>query len=1170
MFYEKKILDYWKKNDIAKKSLEQNKDKKQYSFYDGPPFATGTPHYGHILSSVAKDVVPRYWRMRGYFVPARWGWDCHGLPIEEIVERKLNISGKNKIEEMGIEKFNSVCRESVLTFVDEWKETIERIGRFVDFDNSYKTMDNDYIESVWWALKKIYEKELIYEDKKVLLYCSRCETPVSNFETAMDNSYKDITEEAIFVKFGIEKNSSLFSDLKIDCEISLVAWTTTPWTLPSNMALAVSKKLDYCLFQKGEDYYILADFFIKNSPILKKESNLKIIKKFKGSKLIGLKYKKIYSINFDKIYSKNYNKGDLSNVYKIWGSDFVTEDGTGIVHVAPMHGEDDFNLGKKNNLPIIPLVDEQGKFNQLSPSFLQNISIKDSDKLIKKDLDSRNLLFAKQGYTHSYPFCWRCDSKLFYYAIPSWFINIQKVKSRLIELNKKINWIPKHLKDGRFGKGLESAPDWNISRNRYWATPIPIWKCQNKKCLHQEFIGSKKDILKQKFSTNNYFFMRHAESIGNGKNILSSYPEKFNNPLTEKGVEQAKNSAKKIKDKKINLIISSPLLRAKETAKIIAKEINYPIEKIEYNQNIREIDWGKLNGGSVTDWFNFWDEKLKSFTPGTIDYMLRKYKTPIPDGESYIQISNRVFDFVKEINKRYQNKNILIISHGAPLKAIENILLSDFDLNEQRIFNNAEIKKIDFKILPYNKDFIIDFHRPYIDEVQFQCPKCGKNMERIKEVLDCWVESAAMPFAELNYPYKNEQEFENRFPADYISEYISQTRAWFYVMHVLNTILFNNISFKNCVCTGVVLNEKGEKMSKSKKNFPDPNLMLEKYGADALRLYLMSSPLLKAENLFFSERELKDNYGTILMLYNILSFYKNYLPSVDLTKKADKTSLIDNWLLLKTDKLITENERSFINYDIISVARNIKNFTNDFSWYLRVSRERLKDGDKQGVMIFRSVLLKLSKIIAPIIPFLADEIYLQLEGGKESVHLEEYPKIDPDFIDNKKNILAEIEYLKEIVTLALNKRSENGIKVRQPLQKLTLKNRNLEKEELIEIIKGEVNVKFVAFNSSLEADIDLDIEITEELKNEGILREVMREIQQLRKDLKLLPKDNIRVYFASNDQFLKILITDQSKFLKEESNIEQIIEEEKKKTKDGEAKEIKIGKETLFLRIEKI
>lgn len=901
---EKQVLKFWRKNKIFEKSLDQNKDKKLFSFFDGPPFATGLPHYGHILASTIKDVVGRYWTMKEFYVPRRWGWDCHGLPIENIIEKKLGISGKKEIEEIGVEKFNNACSEAVLTYAKEWSKMVERIGRWVDFKHSYKTMDSTYIESVFWALKEIWQKGLLYEGKKVLLYCPRCETPVSNFEVAMDNSYQDIKEETLTVKFKLSKND------KFPEPTYVLAWTTTPWTLPANVALAVGEKIEYELIKEGKNNYIVVKERAK-----KYFKNNKPIKSFSGRELIGFKYEPLYE-----------TIKDNDKVYSILPADFVsTDEGTGIVHTAVVYGEDDYNLGLKYELPTAPLLDERGHFIKSAPEIIAGKYFKTADKIIISDLEKRDLIFKKQKLTHSYPFCWRCSTQLYYNAIPSWFINIQKIKKYLLATNESINWYPAHLKHGRFGKGIEAAPDWNISRNRYWATPLPIWKCEGLDC-----------------------------------------------------------------------------------------------------------------------------------------------------------------------------DNIMVIGSFAELK--------EKALNFNEIYPSDDLRKA-------------DLHKHKMDKIKLKCDKCEAEMKRVPEVLDCWVESGSMPFAEIHYPFENEDKFKERFPAQFVSEYIAQTRTWYFFMHAISTILFDKAPFENVVTTGTVLNEKGEKLSKSKKNYPDPWAMIEKYGVDALRFYLMNSVVMKSENLLFSEKELAEVKKKVIMIIsNVLSFYKLYpLKNKDkFLPEKENLQTLDGWIMARLSGLIKSTTENLDNYNVIKASREVANFINDLStWYLRRSRERFKEGSEDGSQVFYHVLLTLSKIMAPITPFMAENIYQELKGKKESVHLDDWPEIEEKYFDEK--LIETMAKTREITALALAKRAEAGIKVRQPLSLLTI-NQKLS-EEFLDLIKDEVNVEKIKFGKS----IILDIKMTKELKEKGLVRDLIREINALRKKEGLTIKDRAKIIFGVDQKTKKII-----------------------------------------------
>ncbi len=918
---EEEILEFWQKNKIFEKSLDKNPKTKPYVFYDGPPFATGLPHYGHILSSVIKDVVPRYWTMKGYYVRRRWGWDCHGLPIENICENEFKTNGKKDIEgKLGIAKFNSACRSKVLTYTSEWKKMIDRIGRWVEFDNAYKTMDSTYMESVWWALKSIWDKGLIYEGKKVLMYCPRCETPISKAEVAMDNSYKDIDDFSTIFKFKVKGEDNTY----------FLAWSTTPWNKLVTYALAVNPKIKYVKVKEGKEYYILA----KSRLNMLKSQDIVIIKEMFGKDLAGIDYEPLYDFDYD--YQGK-------RVYYVITADFVSDDeGTGIVTIAP-YGEEDMEAIKDNDLPVVLHLDSTGR---LMPVVTQwaGMYYRDADPLIIKDLESRNLIYSTKKEKHNYPFCWRCDTQLYYNPISAWFIDIQKIKSRLIELNEKINWFPKHLKHGRFLNILKTAPDWNISRNRYWATPLPFWKCDDTNCNHVECIGSVKEL----------------------------------------------------KEKAIN--------------------------------------------------FN-------------------------------------------------------------------------------DVYESDEVE-------------MIDLHKDKMDQIKLKCAKCGQKMIRVPEVIDCWVESASMPFAEFHYPFENKEVFKNRFPGQYIAEYIAQTRAWFYYMHVMSTLLFDNISYENCVTTGTILNEKGEKLSKSKMNYTDPWKIIDQYGVDTMRYYLMSSVVMQADNLLFNDNEVKDIHNKVInILRNVVVFYQTFRDN-KLIKSSSKegddqisNNILDKWIITKLSDLSYEVTKQMDNYNTVKATRPIKDFIDELStWWLRRSRDRLKSDDNkiksEAISTLHYVLLELSKIIAPFTPFLAEFVYSNVGGKGASVHLEEWPILNEKLKTNlsttleagNEKLLEDMQKVREIVEKVHAIRAEKGLKVRQPLAKLKLQITNYKLQvELLKIIAEEVNVKKVEF-ADIKEELELDTNITPELRQEGLMREFVRQIQSLRKNIGLTPKDKINIYWQSDNE----------------------------------------------------
>ncbi len=1151
---EEEILKFWQDHQIFEKSLAKDAPGGNFVFYDGPPFATGLPHYGHILASAIKDAVPRYQSMRGKHVERRWGWDCHGLPIENIVEKDLKISGKKEIEAYGVEKFNAYARSKVLEYVHEWKKTIERMGRWVDFDGSYKTMDNTFIESTIWAFKQIYDKGLVYESTKVLPYCPRCETPVSNSEIAMDQSYKDITDISVYAKFQLLDEPNTY----------VLAWTTTPWTLPGNFALAVDSKISYVKAEKdGVNYIVAKDLADK---VLKE--NYKIIEEIKGKKLVGKSYQPIFN------YFKEAKLDHKKNAWKIYAGDFITtNEGTGIVHVAPGYGEEDMELAKKENIPWIHHVDQSGKFTEAvtdfvaipvkpkgDPSTSSGQAHQSADILIIKKLAHEGTLFAKEKIVHAYPHCFRCDTPLYYYAIPAWFIDIQKSKKKFLKLNEKIHWVPEHLKYGRFGKSAEGAPDWNISRNRYWASPLPIWKCE--KCGKIEAVGSLDDIKKHT-KRNKYWAIRHGESINNAANTISTV---YTNPhgLTEKGREEIKEAARALKKEKIDLIFSSDFVRTRETAEIIKKETSFHGE-INYDKRLREISVGEFEGKKLNEYLDFHGS--------SVDYFYKKPK----GGEDLMDVRKRTMDFLFDIDQKYQNKNILIVSHEDTIYSLQSgstgespeVLAASPDWKTP--IRNGETSELLFAAFPHNENYELDYHRPYIDDVRFECV-CGGEMKRVKEVLDGWFESGSMPFAQKHYPFENKEWFKENFPAQFVAEYIAQTRTWFYYMHTVSTILFDSIPFQNVVTTGNVLGGDGQKMSKSKGNFPDPWILFNKYSVDAVRFYLFSSPIMKAEDINFSEKSVDEvNKKIILRLKNVVSFYELYKGSKIGILRVESKNILDQWIIARLNEVVMQVTEGMNNYEIYRALAPLDKFVDDLStWYLRRSRDRFKsdnETDKQAALsTIRFVLEELSKLIAPFMPFLAEDIYQRVKVGndKESVHLESWPL--PKAISYKlsaDSLLKEMEEVRKIVSLGLEARAKEGIKVRQPLAELKFRTDESdisENADYLELIKDEVNVKEAILDASIDKEIELNIEITPQLKEEGQVRELIRAIQELRKTsgLQMGEKASLAVEVASGGEALI------NKFKEEISKIAGLKEIKFTKT-DGE--EIKVDNLVFKLKI---
>lgn len=925
---EEATLAFWQGEQIFEKSLKKNSPKGEFVFYDGPPFATGLPHYGHIVASVIKDVVPRFWTMRGYHVPRVWGWDCHGLPIENIVEKELGFKHKKDIKEYGIAKFNERCREQVLTYVDQWKKIIPRIGRWADMENAYLTMDKPFMESVWWVFKEIYDKGLVYEDYRSMHICPRCETTLSQQEVA--EGYKDVKDIAVTVKFkmkGPEKYG--FPE-----NTYLLAWTTTPWTLPGNVALAVNSDTKYVVAPLDDVYLIVAADLV-GKILYPGQSVVDITpyKKVYGRDLVGLEYEPPFDY-----YIKDETLKNRENGWKVYAADFVTADsGTGIAHEAPAFGADDWELLKKVNLPFVQHVNFDGTMRPEVKDFAgMEVKPKSDDDSVRlgtdiavlKYLQDHNQLFSKENITHAYPHCWRCDTPLLNYATSSWFVSILKIKENLLKNAKDIAWSPAHVKEGRFGKWLLGARDWSISRQRFWASVIPLWRCETCKKL-------------------------------------------------------------------------------------------------------------------------------------------------------------RVFGSIVELEAA-------------------------------------------------SGQTVIDLHKHVVDEVTVPCD-CGGVMRRIPDVLDTWFDSGSMPYAGKHYPFEHKEKFEAAFPAKFIAEGLDQTRAWFYYLHVLAGALFGKNSFQNVIVNGTVLAEDGKKMSKRLQNYPDPMEIVEKYGADALRLYLLSSPVMQAENLAFSENGVDEvNKKSIGRLTNVLAFYKLYEDGT--VRGNTSATVIDQWILARLTELVAETTKGYEHYKLDSAVRPLALFVDDLSaWYVRRSRDRFKESDADrgnALATLRYVLHTLSVVIAPAVPFIAEEIFqgVREESDPESVHLAEWPEGDKGIWQkifgerDIKGLLENMTLARSLASEALQLRQKAGIKVRQPLASLTIPGEL--PDDFAAILAEEMNVKEIISGSELM----IDTVLTSGLVKEGDDREMARAVAEARKIEGFSPTDTVRTAVTPEGKYSTVLSTGVARF----------------------------------------
>jgi len=1113
---EEKVLKFWNANKIFEKSVEKKAPKGDFVFYDGPPFATGRPHYGHLLQSTIKDIIPRYKTMKGFRVKRRWGWDCHGLPLENIIEKELNLATKKDIENFGIEKFNEAAKKAVLRYADDWKKIIPRMGRWVDMENDYKTMDPTYTETIWWIFKTLYDKGLIYEDYKVMYLCPRCETTLANFEVGQ--GYKDIKDISSTVRF----------ELVNEPETYFLAWTTTPWTLLGNVALAVNPAISYVKVHLEDEIWHGIYIFAKDrlSSILESfpEGSYEILEEFLGEKLLGKTYKPVFDFY--------YNKKDLKekeNGWKVYGGDFVTtEEGTGIVHIAPAFGEDDMKLRIAYNLPFIQHVEKNGAFAKDTGKFSglpakPKENHESTDVEIIKDLSERKILFSKKTITHSYPHCWRCETPLLNYAASSWFVKVTKIRNKLVAQNKKIHWVPEHIKKGRFGNWLLHARDWAISRSRFWGAPIPVWKNSEGKIAH--IFGSLSE-LKEKTKRNAYYVLRHGEAESNALGLVSS---KIDNPhhLTEKGKEEALICAKELRSKNINLIYASDFIRTKETAEIISKALGIKKGSVLFDERIREINTGAFDMKPITEYRNYFSSTLEKFT-----------KEP-PGGETVHSVKIRVGDFMYDIDKKYKDKNILIITHEYVIWMLDTVAdgLTDFESsrikeNRDDYIKNGEWKKFPFAQVPHNKLYELDFHRPYIDEISIPSEK-GDSF-RVLDVFDCWFESGSMPYGQFHYPFENKKIFNPKrlfgsinFPADFIGEALDQTRGWFYSLLVLGTALFGKTAYKNVTVTGLILGEDGQKMSKHLKNYPDPFYIVDTYGADALRFYMVSSPAVRGVDLNFSEQGVSEIMRKVVVrLLNIYSFLALQKKPDGVLNQKEKRPILDKWILARLSQTTREVEGGLASYELDRTARPIDSLIDDIStWYVRRSRDRFKipsNDTLHAYQTLRFVLMETIKIIAPFMPFVAERIYQNLKkaGDKESVHLCDWPII------NKKadtHLIETMKYARNIVEEALAARSSARIKVRQPLLRMTLNDIRLKLEtEILKIICEEINIKEISFDSSQKEKVFLDTTITPELQEEGYVREIVRNIQRERKKKNLTPGEKAELFYSGNKEAQEI------------------------------------------------
>lgn len=1144
---EEEILDFWEENNIFDKTLRKDSPEGEFVFYEGPPTANGHPGIHHLESRVFKDAIPRFKTMQGYHVSRKGGWDTHGLPVELEVEKDLGIETKDEIEEYGVGEFNEKCKESVWEYIEEWEAFTERMGYWLDLDDPYVTYNPNFMESVWNRFAQADKRDLLYKDYKVVPWCPRCETALSSHELAQ--GYETVKDLAVTAKF---KLADAPEEITGGADTYVLAWTTTPWTLPANLALAVGEDITYVSIETEGGRLIVAKDRLEEI-VEESGKEYEIIEEFAGDKLVGLSYEPLYPYAKELLEDEDFSD-TRENAFEIYEADFVTTDeGTGIVHTAVMYGQDDFALGEDVGLPRLHLVDQTGHFKE-GTDFLAGRFVHDEEVAVDiiKDLYHRDtgaetgLLFDKGKFEHEYPHCWRCDTPLVYYARNSWYIRMTELREDLLEENEKINWEPEHIKDGRFGEWLDGVQDWAVSRERFWGTPLPIWESEEASTDSQQadrvVIGSLEELKEKTRSTNTFFIMRHGEAESNVENIMSSSLDDENH-MTQKGEKQVTEAVSELEKRGIDVVYVSPFMRTQETADLIEEELG-DVEVVT-DDRLGEVDAGDFDGKPLAEFhsqFADTDELLEKKSAG---------------GESLLDVRRRMGDFLYEVDDELEDKNALIVSHSGPLwmlsAAAEGADRSDTKkMYEDRnhFINTGEVRELDFAPVPHDENYELDFHRPYVDDITWENEN-GQTMRRVPEVMDVWFDSGSVPYAQHHYPFENKEYVEDKgYPADFIAEAIDQTRGWFYTLHAIGVFSGKGRAYKNVISLGHILDENGDKMSKSRGNTVDPWEAMDKHGADAIRfwMYSINQP---GESKNFSEDTVEEITKKVFnLIRNVTRFYTMYggegVAKGDLRDPYDSPHAIDQWILLRLNRLVEKSTEHMEDFDLLTPTRAIRDFVGDLSrWYIRRSRDRFKDSgsDDQAwaLSTTQHVLDTLMRLTAPFTPFLAEEIYQKVSvDDTESVHLSDWPTSNREQVNAEDGLISDMQAVREVASEARDKRSQEHLKVRQPLATLkTSKTEIKDKQQLIDLLKDEVNVKEVVFDEQADTLAELDTEITQTLAREGTVRELIRQIQRLRKKADLDPENAVAIT-VETDENGKELVEEYSETITSTATLKEI------------------------------